>query len=632
MENISTKQIIRSVLSPNRLNKLSGFASAYAHTHVQVLTENCCSAKTSYEEDSIIPYYKIILGTDCSLEDNEKELMSDRFTKFSSYYLGLFYHEFFHVLYTDFAYVYEKLSQVHNVDVHNFIMTILNICEDYYIESIGRHYFPDSQKYIELINDKDVINKIEEKFSKKISSGELDNPDKFIAATWLLIDKPEVFSKTKVYLNNKEFFDKSRQKLLLTFDSKLRIKRQMLYATELLKMLEDSDYKPEFDDSKDLDQELKNASCNQDVSECDDETMTGMIEALREIARRSSEKFKEMKENSGKAQVGKGIEGEAKNKSDENSEGEEKGEDIDKQDGTIKQLLNKEPVDLKQIPVNTSPNSEDGIFLARMSNYTSENIKKVEMRSSNSLKYLDYINQNCNYINQIQNIINRIRLMSQGEVAHNQRSGKFDRKSACKQYPTLTPFKKNIAPKILPDLVFHLIVDGSGSMSGRKEKEAIDALLLFSTALERLGIPFAIEYFNDSYYDIERVIVKEYNDKFEYKKRLAYIYDRNGWCDSGNIDEVNILHASQELKARKEKDKFLVVISDGMTCGSERDLHNLIVELDKQGMNPIGIGLGDNTVCDIYPTSIYLHDNDFDGLISFLKECLLRPFYKSLIK
>ena len=59
---------------------------------------------------------------------------------------------------------------------------------------------------------------------------------------------------------------------------------------------------------------------------------------------------------------------------------------------------------------------------------------------------------------------------------------------------------------------------------------------------------------------------------------------------------------------------------------------NKIKELDKQGMNPIGIGLGDDTVCGIYPTSIYLHDNDFDGLISFLKDCLLKPFYKSLMK
>lgn len=625
MENISTERIIRSVLSPNRLNKLSGFASAYASTHVQVISDRSGSARTSYENESSIPYYKIILGEESSLEDNENDLMSDRFTKFSYYYLGLFYHEFFHVLYTNFAYVYEKLQVINNVNIHNFIMTILNICEDFYIESVGQHYFPDSEKYIEFINDKKLVEKIKDKFNNEISDEKVDSAEKLIAITWLLMNDPVNFSKTQIYLDNKEFYNSSRQKILLTFDSKLRVKRQMLYATELLKMLQDENYKPTFDDNKDLDEELKNSDCDESVPECDDETMREMIEALEELAKKS---LKQLEQNSGMNPV-KNESGEASEK--EINENEEL-EDIDKQDKSQRERLNKEPINLKQIPLNSVPSSEDGIFLARMSNYKSENVLKVNMKESNSTRYIDFINSNCNYINQIQNIINRIRLMSQGNVMHNQKYGKFDRKSACKQYPTITPFKRNIAPKILPDLVFHLVVDGSGSMSGRKEKEAINALLLFTTALERLGIPFAIEYFNDSYYDIERVIVKEYNDRINYKRRLAYIYDRNGWCDNGNIDEINILHASQDLKARKEKDKFLIVISDGMTCGSEEDLHNLIVELDKQGLNPIGIGLGDDTVCGIYPTSIYLHNNDFDRLITFLKECLLRPFYKSLIK
>ena len=84
------------------------------------------------------------------------------------------------------------------------------------------------------------------------------------------------------------------------------------------------------------------------------------------------------------------------------------------------------------------------------------------------------------------------------------------------------------------------------------------------------------------------------------------------------------------MKARKEKDKFLVVFSDGYTCGSEEDLHNLIVDFTKQGLHPIGIGLGDDTVCGIYPTSIHLKTGDYQGLVSFLKECLLKPFIDSV--
>ena len=397
-------------------------------------------------------------------------------------------------------------------------------------------------------------------------------------------------------------------------------------------MLENEEYKPNEENlnkSSNIKNELEKRKDPGNCSECEDETMRKMIRAVRELMKSERESLENQIEQRN-SEVETNDEGSNKDGLKEDNKEEE---DINKQDDKIRNALkNRKPINLTSVPINTTPSTEDGIFLARMSNYKSENVVKLYMKQSNDTEYLDYIRDNCNYINQIQNIINRIRLMSQGNVAHNQKSGKFDRKSACKQYPTLTPFKKNIAPKILPDLVFHLIVDGSGSMYGRKAKEAINALLLFTTALERLGIPFAIEYFNDGYTNIERIIVKDYNDKTEYKKRLAYIYENDGWSANGNIDEINILHASQDLKARKEKDKFMVVFSDGATCGDENDLHNLIVELSKQGINPIGIGLGDDTVCGIYPTSIYLKNNEFDELIKFLKECLLKPFYKSLIQ
>lgn len=639
MENVKTEQIIRTVLSPSRLSELSGFASAYASLHTQVISKDTRSAYTSLEgyerySRSTTLYYKIVLGTRLEefIKDNTEDLMSDRFEKISSYYTGIFYHEFFHVLYTNFAYVYDTLENVNSTNAHNFMMNILNICEDFYIENLGQHYFPDSERFIEIINDKDLLKEINDKFTKIINEKEASHK-LYEAITWLLINNPAEFSKSEIYLKHKKFFDISRQKVLLTFDSAQRARRQILYANELLKLLNDENYQPnENFDKNDISKELKDARYNKDDDvELDDKTMEEIMDALGELARSKLEELKQQSKNPMKQENGEQMVDE-NDSSDGKEKEEEKDEEIDKQDEKLKQILDKQPIDLTEVPVNTSPSTEDGFFLARMSNYESENVLKVNMRESDSLSYLDYIDENCNYINQIQNIINRIRLISQGEVMHNQRYGKFDRKSACKQYPTITPFKRNIAPKMLPDLVFHLIVDGSGSMRGRKEQEAINALLLFSTALERLGIPFAIEYFNDTYYNVERVIVKEYNDKVQYKKRLAYIYENDGWCSNGNIDEINILHASQDLKARKEKDKFMIVISDGATCGSERDLHNLIVDLDKQGLNPIGIGLGDDTVCGIYPTSIYLKDNDFTGLIEFLKGCLLKPFYGSLMK
>ena len=604
MKNYSTEQIVRTVLSPVRLARYSGLANAYASHHVSIFSGKSKSASTTFRDNG----YRMELGVNPIIKDDDKLLTSERFKILADYYTGLFYHEFGHVLYTDIYYILKYLEPLRNKNtnratkIHNFIISISNILEDKFIEDQMSHYFKASeyfltnnQKKLEEIERPDILEEY-----KELDPTKFDDLESLI---YIYSKHFDLFEQTDYYKENKEFFDNASHLMMTTLDIRTRHNRQFAFAYELLKKIQNDKDEP------DLDEQENNAN-----------NPSGMMNDLKKMSGESGDGI----DKAGSSKLDEMLE--------EMIEKFEDGyvkEDVDKTKDRI--FNDKEYIDMEHAPVNNStPSTEDGKFLERMSNYKTEKVIEKYINKSNNLEYLEFIKDNSQYVTQIMKVVQRIRGMSQGNVQHNCKTGKFDRKSACKQYPTLTPFKKNIAPRRLPDLVFHLVVDGSGSMSGRKEYDAAKAMIIFSAALDKLGIPYAIEYFNDNYHEIERVKVKDYNDKEEYKKRLAYIYNNGGWCDSGNIDEINICHVGEELKARKEKDKFLVVFSDGYTCGSEKDLHNLIVDYTKQGLHPIGIGLGDDTVCGIYPTSIHLKTGDYQGLVNFLRECLLKPFIDSV--
>ena len=73
----------------------------------------------------------------------------------------------------------------------------------------------------------------------------------------------------------------------------------------------------------------------------------------------------------------------------------------------------------------------------------------------------------------------------------------------------------------------------------------------------------------------------------------------------------------------KEKDKVLIVISDGATCGDWKDLKHVAEKIEKQGVTILGIGIFDSNVESIYKNNVVLRtQEDLETLGSFLNKYL----------
>jgi hypothetical protein len=165
-----------------------------------------------------------------------------------------------------------------------------------------------------------------------------------------------------------------------------------------------------------------------------------------------------------------------------------------------------------------------------------------------------------------------------------------------------------------PALAALLLVDLSGSMAGQKVEGAIAATRALSAALAEVrGISWCVLGFQDTTIPFVR-----FEERAE-PRVLARIDDMSaevaGTRPGGNNkpryndDGPCLLEAAATLQARPERDRLLMVISDGNPQGrrsSREDLHRAVAQVQAmRGMTLVGLGLGPSTehVTRYYPVS-----------------------------
>ncbi|MBM4360625.1 MAG: hypothetical protein FJ096_21160 [Deltaproteobacteria bacterium] len=168
---------------------------------------------------------------------------------------------------------------------------------------------------------------------------------------------------------------------------------------------------------------------------------------------------------------------------------------------------------------------------------------------------------------------------------------------------------------IAPDrrsAAFLLLVDLSGSMRGPKVEHAVAGTALVAETLTRLQVPFAVLGFQD-----ECIPVHAFGAPFDEaaRRNLASLVDEPGGVRSGghnhpayNDDGPCLHEAAELLLARREEDRVLIVLSDGMPEGrrsNAEDLRAAVAALTRE-VTLIGVGLGPATehVRDFYPNAI----------------------------
>ncbi len=160
-----------------------------------------------------------------------------------------------------------------------------------------------------------------------------------------------------------------------------------------------------------------------------------------------------------------------------------------------------------------------------------------------------------------------------------------------------------------------LLVDLSGSMRGEKAAAAMAGTVLVSEALNRLGVPFAVNGFQD-------VLVPfcDFGEGLTPRVRTAIgqlPQEVDGNRPGGNNqpryndDGPCLLEAAEGLLDRSETDRVLIVVSDGKPEGrrsNEADLRRAVESLRALGseLTLVGLGLGPGTdhVTRYYPQSI----------------------------
>lgn len=188
------------------------------------------------------------------------------------------------------------------------------------------------------------------------------------------------------------------------------------------------------------------------------------------------------------------------------------------------------------------------------------------------------------------------------------------------------------------DTAVSLLIDNSGSMSGVKIDTAMVAGYALSSTLERVNIAHEILGFTTaSFWGLPPTLQQALNDElaktgirysrtiplvmpiyksFEervtplVKQRIAFV-QRAQQGLQGNVDGECLEYAAIRLMKRREKRKVMIVLSDGhpVNADNARGHLKLVVEnLNKSGIETIGIGIMDDAVRAFYPKYVVLNN------------------------
>ncbi len=161
------------------------------------------------------------------------------------------------------------------------------------------------------------------------------------------------------------------------------------------------------------------------------------------------------------------------------------------------------------------------------------------------------------------------------------------------------PFYRKNAPSVNLDAVFGLLVDGSASMLDKLD-ETKRAVLLFHDVLRQLGVSHEISsYYEDAYNASKEVqpnvfgLMHTFTDRNKDNGLSILSFDAN----EDNRDGFAIRWMANQLGARQEKHKFLLVFSDGepSAFGYDRngilDTAEAVMETEKKGISVIHLFL-----------------------------------------
>jgi Mg-chelatase subunit ChlD len=217
---------------------------------------------------------------------------------------------------------------------------------------------------------------------------------------------------------------------------------------------------------------------------------------------------------------------------------------------------------------------EKGTSFQKLSKGNRErNVKDVRIENENmkaiGMSYNQIIKTHKNLIARIKLIFRDFR--NQIDIDNFQKRGRLNSKfikAVTSDYKYKKCFSRKIKQKELKIL---LLVDISGSMSGKKLEVAKIAMIMLCEAIYDIAQLRIVLFTGD--YDALNILLKDFNDKPDPIK-----FDKFG-CHSrvgSNLDGVSMKHEAEKL----EKDVLIMIISDGQPAGSDNyGLYDAVKEI-----------------------------------------------------
>ena len=608
LESIMAHMLIKQ----DQQSYLSNFAEGIAGFPIRVFAKKVDAAYSQYDYRSTP---EIVLGTLFPYQVYDfkevpfKDLKEFANKEMSTLITALFAHELSHILYTPFVYSKDKIDEYAYV-IRDFLHTVMNILEDISIEGTSMNRYPwcvEPLKYLrsKLFYKEETVTRLADAINT-----EPDNPATMLAFLLHLVRNGDL-SKLPTYNHyedNKDFFKYGIHKCVNTILPHKRIDRMVAFAINLLKIL---DYKVPDKDEVEKGETSTGSSCSD---------------------------FSNGAQNIGSGKASKNLGEFARHHSSwgaHDSEKQETDSNVIEEDLSHPQKASRDTssngptLTLNKCGMSALAN-DDPVF-----NYPHafSKLSKYCDTSSHLPSYNSIVKKYSKQINNIVNIIRRMKATNNISIQRNLSRGKLDTKALYKQN-LLKSFKKAIAPSEEADLVFELLVDNSGSMSGSKTKLAGINLIIFCEALNRLHIPFAVDAFTEGSSTAITIGCKDFTESYNRTKtNMTLFTDQIDvpqlYTFAGNIDEVNVQYVCNRLLTQPQKDKYLIVISDGATCGADYELRKLVKSYEAQGIITLGIGIYDRNVESIYDNHVVIKTTeDLEKLYAFLNKYLVKRIFK----
>ena len=180
-------------------------------------------------------------------------------------------------------------------------------------------------------------------------------------------------------------------------------------------------------------------------------------------------------------------------------------------------------------------------------------------------------------------------------------SGRLDKKAIYRYKYDPNIFYNNTYKTLESDLAFGIILDESGSMSGKGIENGRITMVVLHETLKALGINHCIiGHTSDGKHHSDIYRYQSFKEDKTYKVCKNYALIKTS-AKSGNCDSGALYYMEKALDRVKNKDKICLIFSDGSpTECTGTELRNQVKHMERKGIKVIGIGINFASIAKYY--------------------------------